>query len=215
MLEFALTCSSAFCLTSCRGVSASQKQATPIIPVVVAKAYQSDVPIEVRVPAAITPVVTVNVKSEVSGVLRRTLIHEGETVRVGDALFEIEPAPFEAALRQARAQLGRDIAQKQQAEAILERDIAAAQNADRQAERYDHLAPRPGSPGDESNPTARWFRRLERADTGGCLIAVALNHAPMNAPSPPRYSVLIALRKATGRQCRSVVQGGCLSPHCP
>ena len=140
MLEFALLCSWAFCLTSCRGVSASQKQATPIVPVTVAKAYQSDVPIEVRVPAAITPVVTVNVKSEVSGVLRRTLVHEGETVRVGDALFEIEPAPFEAALRQAKAQLERDIAQKKQAEAILERDIAAAQNADRQAERYDHLA---------------------------------------------------------------------------
>jgi multidrug efflux system membrane fusion protein len=108
--------------------------------VTVARAYQSDVSIEVRVPATVTPFVTVSVKSEVSGVLRRTLVHEGATVRVGDALFEIEPAPFEAALRQAKAQLERDTAQKRQAEATLERDIAAAQNADTQADRYDHLA---------------------------------------------------------------------------
>lgn len=140
ILELLLLCGVALCLTGCRGVSASQNHATAAIPVSVAEAYQSDIPIEVRVPAAITPFVTVNVKSEVSGILRRALVHEGETVHAGDVLFEIDPAPFVVALRQAKAQFDRDTAQKRQAEATLERDIAAAENADRQSERYDHLA---------------------------------------------------------------------------
>ncbi|KAA6459128.1 efflux RND transporter periplasmic adaptor subunit [Acidobacteria bacterium AB60] len=174
ILELGFLCGLALCLTSCRGASASQNQSTPTVPVSVAKAYQSDIPIQVRVPAAITPFITVNVKSEVSGVLRRTLVHEGETVRIGDRLFEIEPAPFEAALREAKAQLERDTAQKRQAEATLERDIAAAENADKQAKRYDLLA----SDGVVSKEQQEQFRTAARvADQSTAVDRAALDVA--------------------------------------
>jgi multidrug efflux system membrane fusion protein len=78
---------------------------------------------------------------------------EGRDVRQGDLLFTIDPRPFEAALRQAEATVGRDMAQLRQAEAALtqrkaeiqqalanlERDIAQLENARTQERRYREL----------------------------------------------------------------------------
>lgn len=62
----------------------------------------------------------VEVRSRVSGILLRRLYQEGSTVKQGEVLFEIDPAPFEAAVAQDRAALA--VAQAGQAQARRDRD---------------------------------------------------------------------------------------------
>ena len=127
-------------MPGCRSVNASQEHTPPEIPVITAKAVRSDLPVLVRVPAAVVPYTTVTVKSEVSGILRRVFVREGQPVHAGEILFEIESSPYESSLDQAKAQLERDMAQMRQAAANLERDRDGARNARNQADRYSQLA---------------------------------------------------------------------------
>lgn len=64
---------------------------------------------------------TVNVRAQVSGTLQRIFFTEGDNVRAGDKLFQIDPAPYQAALAQARAQLAIDRASLAAAKAQYER----------------------------------------------------------------------------------------------
>lgn len=128
-------------VSACSGRAAVQgAPPAPAVPVVTAKAQVSDVPIEVRVPAIIEPHLTVTVKAEVAGQLKRVLVREGQVVHRGEVLFEVEPEPYIAALNEAKAQLERDNAQIQLAEANLAHDRVQALNARTQAERYRSLA---------------------------------------------------------------------------
>ena len=54
---------------------------------------------------------TVSIKAQVNGVVSRVHFTEGQDVRKGALLFTIDPRPFEAALKQAEAQLAKDRAQ--------------------------------------------------------------------------------------------------------
>ena len=65
---------------------------------------------------------------------------EGQEVKKGEELFEIDPRPYQQALDQAQAALQKDIALVSQAEANLARDRAQAANAKQQATRYAGLA---------------------------------------------------------------------------
>jgi membrane fusion protein, multidrug efflux system len=69
----------------------------------------------------VTPRNTVVVRSRVDGPLRRVLFREGEMVRAGQLLAEIDPAPYEVALQQATGALARDEAQLRNARVDLER----------------------------------------------------------------------------------------------
>jgi len=69
----------------------------------------------------------------------RVYFREGQDVKKGDLLFMVDPRPYEAALKQAEANLERDLAQVKQAEANLERDIAQEKNAEAEANRYKLL----------------------------------------------------------------------------
>ena len=67
----------------------------------------------------VTPLATVTVKPQVGGQLVRINFTEGETVRAGQVLAEIDPKPYQAALDQANGQLARDQAQLANAEVDL------------------------------------------------------------------------------------------------
>jgi multidrug efflux system membrane fusion protein len=78
------------------------------VPVTVGTAARQDVPVEVRAIGHIDPYSTVAVKSRVAGEILKVGFKDGQDVRKGDLLFQIDPRPYEAALAQARAQLERD-----------------------------------------------------------------------------------------------------------
>jgi multidrug efflux system membrane fusion protein len=112
----------------------------PAVPVTVATAAQRDFPIQLRPIGNVEAYSSIPVKAQVAGELVRIHFTEGQDVRKGDLLFEIDRRPYEQALRQAEANLNRDLAQQKQADANLARDQAQAQNALAQAARYAKLA---------------------------------------------------------------------------
>lgn len=63
----------------------------------------------------------VELRARVTGILLKRLYNEGTLVRAGDALFQIDPAPFEIALAQARAQVAQERARNEQARRESER----------------------------------------------------------------------------------------------
>lgn len=91
------------------------------IPVGIATAQRTDIRITLDELGAVTPLATVVVKPEVSGILQRINFTEGQMVRAGDVLAEIDPRPYQAALDQARGALARDEAQLDNAKVDLGR----------------------------------------------------------------------------------------------
>jgi len=136
-------CSSVFIVTgllllsSCSG----EKRERPVValPVEVATVVRKTVPVQLRVIGNVQAYSTVTVKSRVAGQIMRVYFKEGDDVKKGELLFMIDPRPFEAALKQAEANLERDLAQVKQAEANLERDRAQERNAEAEANRYKLL----------------------------------------------------------------------------
>jgi len=86
----------------------------------------------------VTPVYTVTVTSRVQGQIMKVYYREGQTVRKGDPLLDIDPRPYEAALTQAEGQLARDTALLNEARIDLDRyRTALARNAIAQQQVYD------------------------------------------------------------------------------
>jgi multidrug efflux system membrane fusion protein len=123
------------------GCSSEEKQKRPIValPVEVGTVVRKTVPVQLRVIGNVQAYSTVTVKSRVAGQIMRVYFKEGDDVKEGELLFMIDPRPFEAALKQAEANLERDLAQVKQAEANLERDRAQERNAEAEANRYKLL----------------------------------------------------------------------------
>ncbi len=90
--------------------SGSVAQSIPAAPVTIAVAMGRDVPVQVETIGHVSAFSTVAVKSQVDGKLERVLFQEGDEVRAGQTLFIIDARPFEAALRQAEANLAKDTA---------------------------------------------------------------------------------------------------------
>ncbi len=111
----------------------------PVMPVSLASVTTRDIPVQVQGIGNVEAYSTVTVRSQVSGELIRVYFTQGQEVRKGDLLFEIDPRPFQADLSKAEANLSRDSAVLKQAEANLAKDIAQAKNAAIEQERYEKL----------------------------------------------------------------------------
>jgi multidrug efflux system membrane fusion protein len=74
----------------------------------VASVTTADIPITINALGTVTPLATVTVHPQVSGPLIRIAFTEGQTVKRGDLLVQIDPRPFQAAVDQADGQLKRD-----------------------------------------------------------------------------------------------------------
>jgi len=91
------------------------------IPVDAARARKGDIGIYDTGLGSVTPVYTVTIKSQISGYLMQVLYQEGQTVRKGDLLAEIDPRPYQVMLEQAQAGLARDQANLENAKVDLTR----------------------------------------------------------------------------------------------
>jgi len=123
------------------------------VPVVIATVTQKTIPVLVKGTGTVEAYSTVSVKSQVGGQLTRVNFQEGQNVKKGDLLFTIDSRSLQAALRQAEANRGKNIAavrqaeanqakafaQVNQAKANLAKDTAQRQNAQVQAQRYTSL----------------------------------------------------------------------------
>jgi membrane fusion protein, multidrug efflux system len=110
-------------------------------PVAVSVATVSSGDIQVRIPAlgTVTPLATVTVRTQISGVMQQILFTEGQTVHKGDTLAQIDPRPYEAALQQMQGNLRRDQALLADAkldlkryEGLVKEDSIAQQQLDTQ-----------------------------------------------------------------------------------
>jgi multidrug efflux system membrane fusion protein len=117
----------------------SKKPVSAPIPVTVSTAVQKTMPVQLRVIGNVQAYSSITVKSRVPGQIMQVYFKEGDDVKKGAPLFMIDPRPYEAILKQAEANLERDMALVKQAEANIERDIAQEKNAQVEAERYKLL----------------------------------------------------------------------------
>lgn len=119
----ALALAASLALTAGCGNKTPERQ--PVVPVEVAPVVRISAPLVVTANGVVEPLQTVQVRAQVGGTITQVNFHEGDEVSAGQVLFQIDARPFDAALRQAQAALGRDAAQ--------------AENAKRDAERYRAL----------------------------------------------------------------------------
>ncbi len=144
-------------LAGTAGCDRSPAATPPKPPVVtVVAAAQRTVPVYGQYVGQTEAVKTVEVRARVEGYIERQVVPDGAEVKAGDVLFVIDPRPFQAALRQAEANVAREhaalrqaeaaLGQRQaelaQAEANLARDQAQAENARTQEARYRTLLAR-------------------------------------------------------------------------
>ncbi len=128
------------CGTATPEESSEQSGAAPAPPVVVAEVRRQEVPLEIQAIGNIEAFSRVQVKSQVAGQIERVHFQEGDDVRQGQILFQIDPRQFRQAVKEAEAALANAKAALAQSEANYERDLAEAKNARSQANRYAELA---------------------------------------------------------------------------
>lgn len=119
-----------------RGASMANKP----MPVMVGTAVKGDINVVLSALGNVTPVNNVTVKTRVDGQLVRLAFTEGQTVKAGDLLAEVDPRTYQAQLAQAEGQLARDQALLQNAkldlqryQTLLSQDSISKQQVDTQA----------------------------------------------------------------------------------
>jgi multidrug efflux system membrane fusion protein len=109
------------------------------VAVSVATAVLGEIPVRIPALGTVTPLATVTVKTQISGIMQKILFTEGQLVHQGDALAQIDPRPYEAAVQQMEGNLKRDQALLADAkldlkryEGLVKEDSIAVQQLDTQ-----------------------------------------------------------------------------------
>jgi len=177
----ALAALSAVALVALPACSGGSRPAPGTVPVTAARAERRDVPLEVQANGTVEPLQTVSVLSRVDGTLRRVAFSEGDAVRSGQVLFQLDPRPYQAALDQA--------------EGNLQRDAARARNADLQAERYAKLVQKDfvsSQQYDQARADAEALRAEVKADSAAVASArLDLEYATIRSPIDGRTGSLL------------------------
>jgi multidrug efflux system membrane fusion protein len=94
----------------------------PGVPVAVATVARQAIPVRFEIIGSVQTIATVAIKSRVDGYIDHVLVRDGQFVKAGDVMFQLDTRSAEAQLRQARAQLARDKASLEGAERDLRRN---------------------------------------------------------------------------------------------
>ena len=119
---------------ACRGPRAAQKAAArkPAIPVSISPVEKTDFPVYLTGLGTVQAFNTVVVRTRVDGQIDKIAFQEGQMVKQGDLLAEIDPRPFQAALDQAKAKKVQDEANLANANLDLQRYTKLGEFATRQ-----------------------------------------------------------------------------------
>ena len=131
--------STAIVFVGCTNKAAQQGFDRPPAPVSVTAAVMQDVPTYLDAIGKTVAREVVSIQPQVSGRITKINFSDGANVRKGDLLFTIDTRPFEANLRQAEANVSKDLALKKQAEANLAKHVAQSKYGEVQAKRYRTL----------------------------------------------------------------------------
>ena len=146
--------------------------ANPAAPVRVGQAVRRDLAVIRRTPGTVIANTAVQVTSRVQGIIDSAHFREGQFVRKGELLFQIDPRPFQAALDQAQAQAARDRAQLVSAQADADRAVMLAERGIVSAQQRDQLV-----------ATANALRATIAADQAAINIAqLNLEYSRITAP---------------------------------
>ena len=121
--------------------AAAAKKPVPTAPISTTTARKGDIGIYINALGTVTPVYTATITSRVDGQITNVAYTEGQMVKKGDLLIEIDPRPYQAALTQAQGALAKDTAVLSEAridlaryEQAYERNAIAKQQLDDQAQ---------------------------------------------------------------------------------
>jgi membrane fusion protein, multidrug efflux system len=116
------------------------------IPVSVAVAARQDVPIHLTGLGTVQASFTIGIHSQVDGIMQEVRFTEGQHVKKGDVLAQIDPRPFQAVLDQAKAKRSQDVAtlggaakDLERSKTLVVRSFATEQIVDQQQARADQL----------------------------------------------------------------------------
>jgi membrane fusion protein, multidrug efflux system len=118
-------------------------------PVVVATAAEGDIPLVLSSLGTVNSLATVTVKSRFSGYLTDIYFREGQMVKKGDLLAQVDPRPYEAALAQYQR--------------LLEKDQALLDNARLDLDHYQRLTQQDATSVQAVDTAAAMVRQYERA----------------------------------------------------
>ena len=166
----------ALCLLALPGCRREAEKRGPpevrAVPVTAALVERKAVDLSVHAIGTVEPIRAVSVRSQVSGMLTKIAFGEGDEVKEGQLLFEIDPRSFEADLKRA--------------EATLARDQALLTNADRQAKRYEELVQKDfvtQSQWEEVRTSAEVLKATVKADAESVATArLQLEYATIRSP---------------------------------
>ncbi len=129
----------AFILAACKKGKTQQHQ-KPLVPVTAGIVAQKTVPVQILVIGNVEAYSTVSVKSQIEGILTRVHFREGQYVKKEDILFTIDPRPYEAALKQAEANLTKNTAQLENARKEVRRYAELVKKGYVAQEQYDQIS---------------------------------------------------------------------------
>jgi multidrug efflux system membrane fusion protein len=166
------------------GCAGKKTMPVPPVPVTVARAEIKPEPLSLNTIGIVEPIETVSIKAQVGGVITHVSFAEGQDVQAGQALFQIDPRPFQVSLDAALAQLSRDQAQ--------------AANSATQAKRYADLVKKDyvtQEQFDSVRTQAEMFLSTVRVDEAAVAQArLNLEYATIRAPISGRTGSLLVKR---------------------
>lgn len=105
-----------------QAAEATTKVVRPTVPVSAVRAQRGDLNLYLTAIGTVTPFNTTTIKSRVDGAIENILYKEGQTVKEGDLLIQIDPRPYQVQLTQAEGQLAKDEASYEDGKITFERD---------------------------------------------------------------------------------------------